>query len=217
MANPFTIDLQESFAAAFGVRKQLFIPVNTEEQQNKKAFTQQEQITEEQETFSQLPKLLFDNSSVKSTLGTMVVSPITFKGGSYKERLTDGQLINSNYEELALSPTATIEVTLNKITVETPKYGGRGTFKELTGFSDPKVTIRGFLVGEDLQRPESQIRQLLALKQVPSAIGVVCDYLSWLDIHYLVVQELRLSSLKGKPSLQPFEMICLGDEPVQLI
>lgn len=217
MAAQFNINLQQVVQAAFGIRRQVFQPVNTSDPIAKETFAKQQQAEQGQISFDELPQLQFDDSSVKTTLGTLVVSPITFKAGSYKERLSNGDIANIKYEELMLSPTAIIEVRMNKLTVKTPKYGGRGTFKEQTGFDDPTVTIRGVLIGEDLKRPAQQIRQLVALKQVPSEIRVVCDYLSWLGINYLVIDSLKFPPLKGQPSTQPFELTCTADEPVQLI
>lgn len=218
MADEFTIDLQQQYKNAFGIYRPIFQPVEPKEgQEQGVGFTKGEEPTSQEIQFEALPELKFDNSPVKSSLGTLVLSPITFKGGSYKERLDNGQIINSTYEELALSHTATVEVSLSKIIVKTPRYGGSGSFKELISRDDPRVTIRGFLLGEDLKRPEAQIRQLYALEQVPHAIRVVCDYLGWLNIHHLVVENVNFPALQGKPSMQPFELTCTGDVPVQLI
>lgn len=213
----FNIDLQEVYKKAFGVRMPIYVPVTRPTTGQAQDYTQPQEIKTEPLGFQNISTLKIDTSSVKSSLGTVVLTPIKFRGGSYKERLDNGQIITSQYEEFLLPPTATVQVRFRKNIVTTPLRGGRGEFKEMIGTSDPRVTIRGILIGEDLKRPEQDIRKLKALEKVPSELAVICDYLRWLEIDYLVIEDLKLPDLKGKPSMQPFELSCIGDKPIQLI
>lgn len=217
MADTFTINLQEQYRKAFGINRRIFQAVKADGQRQEQDFTQGEELSNEAIQFDSLPKLQFDTSPAKSSLGTVVLSPITFKGGSYKKRLSNGQIINSTYEELSLTHTATVEVSLKKIIVKTPRYGGLGNFKEKVGTDDPRIIIRGFLIGKDLKRPQKQIRQLHDLNEVPNEVKVVCDYLGWLNIHHLVIEDVKFPNLIGQPATQPFEMTCSGDVPIELI
>ncbi len=213
----FNIDLQEAYAKAFGVRLPIYIPVTVPVTGQPNDYTQPQATQTEALKFQNISTLKIDTSSVKSSLGTIVLSPITFRGGSYKERLRSGQIITSQYDDFMLPPTATLQVKFDKNIVKTPLRGGRGEFKEMIGTSDPRIIIRGILIGEELKRPEQDIRKLKALEEVPSELAVVCDYLGWLGIDYLVIQSLNLPDLKGKPNMQPFELSCLGDKPIELI
>lgn len=213
----FNIDLEEAYKKAFGIRMPIYIPVtNPTKGQPKNYQIPQNNATEPIE-FQNISTLKIDTSSVKSSLGTVVLSPITFKGGSYKERLDNGQIIRSRYDEFMLPPTATLQVNFQKTVVKTARRGGHGEFKEMIGTSDAQVLIRGILIGEDMKRPEQDIRKLHALNKVPSELAVVCDYLGLLDIDYLVIENMRLPDLKGKPNMQPFELACSSDKPIQLI
>lgn len=213
----FKIDLTEAYNKAFGVKLPIYVPVTVPVQGQPNDYTQPQATTREPLEFQNISTLKIDASSIKSSLGTIVLSAITFRGGSYKKRLKNGQIINSQYDEFMLPATATVQVKFDKNIVRTPLRGGRGEFKEMIGTSDPKVTIRGILIGEDLKRPEQDIKKLIALEEVPSELAVVCDYLRWLGIDYLVIQSLNLPDLKGKPNMQPFELTCLGDKPINLI
>lgn len=213
----FNIDLEQAYAKAFGVKFPIYVPVTVPVTGQPKDYTQPQANKTEPLEFQNISTLKIDTSSVKSSLGTIVLSPITFRGGSYKERLKNGQIVTSQYDEFMLPATATVQVQFHKNIITTPLRGGRGEFKEMIGTSDPKVTIRGILIGEDLKRPEQEIRKLNALKEVPSELAVICDYLGWLGIDYLVIQDLKLPDLKGKPNMQPFELSCLGDKPIELI
>lgn len=213
----FDINLEEAYFKAFGIRMPIFVPVTVPTTGQPKDYTEPQEIKTEPLEFQDISTLKIDTSSVTSSLGTVVLSPITFRGGSYKERLDNGQIITSEYDEFMLPPTATAQVTFTKNIVTTPLRGGRGEFKEMIGTFDPMVAIRGILIGEDLKRPEQDIRKLVALEKVPSELAVVCDYLRWLGIDYLVIKQLKLPDLKGKPNMQPFELSCVGDKPIQLI
>lgn len=213
----FKIDLKEAYKKAFGVRMPIYIPVTIPTKGQPKNYQVSANNPTEPVEFQNVSTLKIDTSSIKSSLGTVVLSSITFKGGSYKERLGNGQIITSRYEEFMLPPTATVQVNFQKTVVKTPRRGGHGEFKEQIGTSDAKVLIRGILIGEDMKRPEQDIRKLHALNNVPSELAIICDYLGWLDIDYLVIESLKLPDLKGKPNMQPFELACSSDKPIELI
>ena len=213
----FKINLEEAYAQAFGVRRPIYVPVSKPILGEPQGYQDSKVSATEPIEFQNIKTLEIDVSSLKSSLGTQVLSPITFLGGSYKERLDNGQITNSDYDEFMLPPTSTVEVGFLKTVVKTPLRGGRGTFKEMIGEADARVRIRGILLGEDSKRPEQGIRSLYELNKVPSELSVVCDYLSWLGIDYLVIESLNFPDLQGKPNMQPFELNCISDKPIQLI
>lgn len=214
----FSIDIAAAYQQAFGLKRPIFAPITNSPRRISDDFEVPEQQRQTDSiNFQNITPLSFDDSPVKSSLGTVVLSPITFLSSSYKERQSDGRVVVVEFEELILPYTSTVEVTFQKTIVKTALRGGRGEFKELIGTKDAKVKIRGILVGEDLKRPEQQIRKLQELKQVPKEIAVVCDYLNWLDITYLVIEGLSFPDMKGKPNMRPFELICSSDKPIELI
>jgi hypothetical protein len=193
------------------------VPVTTPVIGNPNGYQNSKTEASQEIQFENVSTLQVDISDIKSSLGTIVLSPITFRKGSYKERLDNGQITTVNFDEYAFPHTSTVEVDFHKNIVTTPLRGGKGTFKELIGTSDANVRIRGILIGEGSKRPEQGIRTLKALENVPKELAVICNYLSWLDISYLVIKDLTFPDLKGQPSMQPFEMLCLSDKPIQLI
>lgn len=217
MADQFTINLQEEYQKAFGVRRPIFTVPSSEQDTPMDSFDANAgEPAAPSIQFEALPALPLESSSVKSPLGTPVLTPIRFKGGAYKERLADGRIITTSYEAYELPHSATLEVTLTKRIVRSPRYGGSGDFKEKIGQGDPKVMIRGFLFQLDRQLPEQHIRRLKALEQVPHELEVVCNYLSWLSIHHLCIESIRFPQAKTTPYMIPFEMVCWGDQPISL-
>ncbi len=213
----FVINIEEAYKQAFGVRRPIYVPVTPPVIGNPSGYQNSKTEASQEIQFENVSTLQIDISDVKSSLGTIVLSPITFRSGSYKERLDNGQITTVNFDEFQLPHTSTVEVTFQKNIIKTPLRGGRGEFKELIGTSDARVRIRGILIGEDMKRPEQDIRKLYALERVPKELAVVCNYLSWLDISYLVIESMNFPDLKGQPSMQPFEIQCLSDKPIQLI
>lgn len=213
----FIINIEDAYLKAFGTRRPIYVPVIAPVISSPEGYQDSKNQPSQEIKFEGVQQLKVDTSDLKSSLGTLVLSPITIRGGSYKERLDDGTITTVQYDDFQLPFTSTVEVIFQKNIVKTPLRGGRGEFKELIGSSDAKIRIRGILIGEDMKRPEQGIRQLYEIERVPKELAVVCNYLSWLDISYLVIESLTFPDLKGQPSMQPFELQCSSDKPIQLI
>jgi len=213
----FEIDLQEAYKKAFGIRTPIYVAVSPPLKSAPNDFKNSEAQPSQEIDFSEVKTLKIDTSEVRSSLGTLVLSPITIQAGAYQERLDNGEIRNTSFDEFMLPPTSTVQVNFKKIVVDTPLRGGQGEFTEMIGTANADIRIKGILIGKDLKRPEQLIRRLKQLEKIPKHLGVVCDYLQWLEINYLTIRSVNLPVLEGSPSMQPFELICKSDNPTNLI
>lgn len=202
----YQINIQDLFSMAFGLRRPIYV-VQTDVK-----LSQNSSLYDPQQTVLTLPA----DETLKSSLGTAVLSPVYLEAGQYKERLNDGRIITVPYPELLLPATTLLEVNLKKVITKTPLVGGQGTFKEYISFDDYDVRIRSVFVGNTPEQVSDFLKQLMALWQVPKEINVACDYLDILGIEALVIENIVPQQLEGRPLMLPFEITCVSDKPTQL-
>jgi len=153
-----------------------------------------------------------DKELYKSSLGTPVLTDLTFEEGSYK--VQDGRTF-----AFVKNVQATVLITLQqtKKIVKTEIQGRDGTVKEYIGMGDYAVTINGILTGNNGQFPIDQLQLLKAVLIAPIAINVTSRYLQLFDIYQIVVESFNIGQQEGGYSYQPFTINAVSDEAVKLI
>lgn len=141
----------------------------------------------------------------KSYFGTPVFSRLT---------LADPE------SDLALDiDTALLQVSQSKNIVTTAINGRNGTIKEYVSDGDYQISIKGVLV-ESVNTnlpPTEDFQTLIELCKLPRALDCVCAYLGLFGIYKLVVQEQSFPQSEGFQNMQPFELSCLSDKPIELL
>lgn len=156
-------------------------------------------------------------SDVMSILGTPVMSPIRIKGGRYRERLPDGSINFVDYPTYDMPHTTIIEVGVSNIIEKTRVAGRRGSTKEYISQDDFVVNFRGLIVNQvDDTPPAQQIRDWAAIIKVPAALEVECEFLEWLGITNLVVEDPRIFQLEGFSHVVGFSMRCISDQVTEV-
>lgn len=214
----YSINIAQLYEQAFGERRPIYLPLIRPILPTVSRYQPQEQNLASTIEYEGVERIIFDeDNEAKSSLGTVVVSPVEFQAGSYQQRLVNGELRRVDYPKLLLPPTTVLQVDRSKKIIKTPLHGGRGEFKEMIGTNDATVRIRGIWINETNDDREAMIRSLSQLEQVPKELEVACDYLSWLGIQHLVIESMNLPILQGQPTMQPFELNCTSDNPIELI
>jgi hypothetical protein len=90
--------------------------------------------------------------------------------------------------------------------------------KEYVSDGDYQITVRGFLVeNSPYDYPAEQVRELLRLCRVQAAIQAVSPFLQLFQVYDVVITDYRLPQLEGFQNMQPFELVCISDTPIELI
>lgn len=145
-----------------------------------------------------------DDSARLSMLGTPVFSDLWLK-----ENDTDPGLIID---------TVLFDVNQTRNIVTTAIQGRDGTVKEYVSDGDYQITVRGFLVeAGPYDYPTAQVRELLRLCKVKAAIQVISPFLQLFQVYDAVITDYRLPQLEGFQNMQPFELTCISDVPLELI
>jgi hypothetical protein len=64
--------------------------------------------------------------------------------------------------------------------------------------------------------PREARKQMSQVFKVNKSMRVYSRLLNDLDIHEVVITDLRFPPMEGYENVQPYEMVCLSDEPIIL-
>ncbi len=108
----------------------------------------------------------------------------------------------------------TTNVTMSKTIIRTAVAERKGTVKEMFNVDDYKFTIKGMLIGENRQFPESQITQLKNLFETTQPVMLHGGYveLFLIESTRVAITSLEFPDTEGKAVwARPFVMTCESD------
>ncbi len=121
-------------------------------------------------------------------------------------------------------PYPVVSITSKKTIIETPLTERRGTVKELINIQDYEIVIKGFIIGNTNEFPESDVAILRTIYEQNIPLSIQCPLT---DIFLLrpdrsgndqvVIRELKLPFIKGIKNIRPYELVLVSDEPFNLI
>ena len=156
-----------------------------------------------------------------SYLGTPVVFPVTFIGSSYQVYNPSGNISRRSFATFELPPATLVSFRRAKIISKTKALAARGTVKEMYGFTDWSIDIRGLCLREpshpQAEDPYEQMRRLIEFEQIADSIEVSGELFADRSIYRLVIEDMDTPQLKGKPGVLPFRLQCSSDEPLELL
>lgn len=156
-----------------------------------------------------------------SYLGTPILFPIKIVGGSYQVYNELGQIVSSDTEDFEFPATTLVNFRRAKVMGQTKVLGDTGTVKEIYGFTDWAIDIRGICL-RDPGHPQAesalqQIRAINKLENIVDSIYVEGLPFSDRDIHKITINEIDTPQVKGRPGVIPFSLRCSSDKPIELI
>ena len=162
-----------------------------------------------------------DYATKLSQLGTPMIMPIVFKGKNYQVFNELGDIAEKSFEDFALPATALVNFRRAKTISKTKASAAKGSVKELFGFDDWRIDIRGFCLADSAHATAKTAREqkikLYQFDDIVDSIQVISEIFDDIDISHLVIEELQFNQLKGKPGIIPFYLKCSSDEPFELI
>jgi len=156
-----------------------------------------------------------------SELGTPVLFPITLLASTYRRYNDIGKIEEVTMEEFQLPISCVVDFRLPKIMAKTNVSGGKGTVKELFGFDDWQIAIKGFFLKEGnqpqgLTHPLEQEKRLTEWCELACSVEVAGELFNMRDINSIALGELAINAERGRPGIRPFTLPCLSDDPVEL-
>lgn len=156
-----------------------------------------------------------------SYLGTPVLFPITFVAGTYKRYDEQGKIEDVQMEDFQLPVTCIADFKRAKQLATTNISGGKGTVKELFGFEDWQINIKGFFLfdkeqPQGLKTPLEQETRMVQWENLACSVGATGAFFGCRSIEAITLKELNVNSKRGQPGIRPFSIPCLSDEAVEL-
>jgi hypothetical protein len=163
---------------------------------------------EQSSGFDTLQTLAKPTAKALSILGTPIYEQINFKI----------PLANGGFRDYLLPDWPLLDVNVAKNIVKTPIKGKNGTVKEYINIDDYQITIRGIIINYTSEAyPEDLVNDLHQLFVVNKEMQVTSALLNLLDIHNVVITDLKLPEVEGYNNIQPYIISCISDEPVELL
>jgi len=152
-----------------------------------------------------------DKELYKSSLGTPVMSNLTFKGKTY----TDNTGRKVSFPDLVLD-LVLMTVSQTKKIIETEIQGQDGVVDEYIGLGPYEITIDGIINGPNGHYPIDEHNALHQVAKAGIDIDVVSTYLHNIDIYSLVVRSFVYDQEAGGYSKQAFTIQAKSSTPVFL-
>jgi len=146
--------------------------------------------------------------------------PIKFKGKGYPIFNDFGEVVTNKYNDFDLPAATLVNFRRSKVMSKTKASAAKGTVKELFGFDDWRIDIRGFCLADASHKTAKTARdqkiKLFEFDAIVEGIQIVSELFDDFDISHLVIEEMQFNQLKGKPGVIPFYLKCSSDEPFDL-
>lgn len=199
-------DIGQIFQAAFGINTPVYMtyPIRIGKAPELSAYSGITLIPEEE-------------GEAKSVLGTPIIFPISLKGGTYQVYDGKGKLREKTYKDYTMPGTTLVDFSRAKNITRTNVLGSNGTVKEIFGFDDWKIRMRGVCLPDKDLTVKEQKEHLLAWEEVAGSIEVSGALFTEKNISALVIESIDLKQLQGKPMVIPFEISASSDQAIELI
>lgn len=112
--------------------------------------------------------------------------------------------------------TVLFDVSMSKNIVKTSIPGRNGTVKEYVNDGDYSISIRGILVSS-VEYPIDEVNELTVLLKEKKALIAISPFLQLFGIYEIVVESYRIPQIEGFQNMQPFELECVSDVPIELV
>lgn len=197
-------NLSKLFSAAFGINSPIFITEPLGKKTPNNFDYKGIDIIEDYYT-----------KEATSWMGTPIIGLLTFRAGNYKIYNAKGELNDIIYNDFVLPPATLFSFRRSKNITKTNLLGNNGTVKEIFGFDDWVVDVKGLAV----DTPQSSAReQLIAIKEweeLASSIGVRSRLFASKKIEAVVIEDYKEESIQGSPGIIPFSMTLISDEAIE--
>ena len=157
----------------------------------------------------------------QSYLGTPIIYPLILKGQRYQIYTDTGEIDTQQVREFELPAVALSSFSRKKNISQTRLNANYGTVKEMYGFDDWKIEIRGLCL-RDPKHPSAQTAfeqhlRLLEFEKVAESIPVISDLYNDKGIDTIVIESIKFDQIAGKPGVIPFRISAISDTPTELI
>lgn len=156
-------------------------------------------------------------SDSKSWMGTPIIFPATFKGGAYNKYMLNGEMERVRLNNMQLPAATMFSFRRSKNIERTNLLGSNGTVKEIYGFDDWIIDVKGICLDEPNQTAHEQYEALLEWESLADAIEITGHLFEQKEISAVSMSDWNDNVVQGKPGVIPFSFQLFSDEPIELV
>jgi hypothetical protein len=205
-----TYEIAALFEQAFGVKSPVFLPTPINIGSNSLPLFPSVELLEVSEKHERL-----------SWMGTPIVYPFKLNGGSYKYYKSNGVLTDKSMSDFEMPAATLVDFSRGKNITKTNVLGGNGSVKEIYGFADWHMRIRGICLTDNTRDSATtameQQKKIYQWSELADSLEVSGQLFTNKKIYRFVWQNIAFKQLEGKPNVLPFEITAYSDEPIELI
>lgn len=155
-------------------------------------------------------------SDAMSWMGTPIMFSAAFEAGRYKRYIPSGEIQVVEMQKFQLPPATLFQFRRAKNITRTNVLGSNGTVKEIFGFDDWVIDVKGFCLDEPNRSAQDQLKILLEWEELADSIEVSGSQFGVRELHGVCINEWSDSILQGQNGAISFQMQLYGDEPLEL-
>ena len=154
-----------------------------------------------------------------SQFGTPVIGTFWAIQGDvpYKIYNASGKLVEvTSFNEFEFPVATIVDFSRAKNITKTPTIGSGGTVKEIFGFDDWKINIRGICIDDSSRQAQKKAKQqryaLDRINDIAGSIKIKGEIFEERYISRITIENYSSNPVQGKPGLIQYEMECSSDE-----
>jgi len=152
-----------------------------------------------------------------SSLGTPIIFPVKFKGGTYNRYNSKSEIETINFKDLWLPAVTLVDFRRAKVLTKTKPVGAKGTVKEHFGLDDWNISIRCLCLNDNEQSALAQVQAIEKFEELADSFEIEGSLFLSKKIYSLVIDEFSVTQVQSKHGAFAIDMRCLSDEPLELI
>lgn len=203
-------DIGQLFQVAFGENLPVYLAHTHREGSNPiYNYGSLEVLEEYQEEMGEIPH---------SWLNTPIVFSAFLEGseGKYWRYKLNGQLEQVQMSTMMFPEATMFSFRRAKNITRTNVLGSNGTVKEIYGFDDWQIDVRGLCLTTPQQTAMQQLEQLLEWEKIADSIRVKGTLFNKLSIYRVAISEMSWNVVQGKPEAIAYTMQLISDDPMEL-
>lgn len=199
-------EISQLFKLAFGVSSPVYLTFPIGKQKQPEIHYSGIKLKE-----SELPE-----AERLSRFGTPIIFPVKFIADDYKVYDDNAKIIKRKFADFWFPPATMVDFSKDKAIINTNVIGGSGTVKEIFGFEDWSIRIRTLCITDEISAREYE-KRIIEWFNVVQSIKVEGDLFQGKNIFNIVIEDIDIKSIEGKPGVIPIELSCSSDQPINLL
>lgn len=199
-------NVSKLFSAAFGVNSPVFIA---------KSLLKDAPANVSFKGIETLPD--YYKADATSWMGTPIMFSAKFLGRSYKRYSPNGEIEIVQMGDLQLPPATMFSFRRAHNINRTNLLGNNGTVKEIYGFDDWVIDVKGLCLDEPNQSAHDQLQELLKWEELADGIDISGSLFEQRKISRVCIADWSDNLQQGSSGVIPFQFQLFSDEDIILV